>query len=69
MEIKFHDELPKWITSSDIAAYHPHTSTIHLRKDLGNKLISVLCHELCHWAIHKLNLPEKLHDRLDGKKI
>lgn len=67
MRIQFHRELPQWITNSDIAAYHPASRTIHLRRDLGWRLIPVLAHELTHWAIHMLGLPETLHKRLDRK--
>ena len=64
--IQTHATLPQWITSSDIAAYHPATRTIHLRRGLGWRTIPVLIHELTHWAIHALHLPETLHHRLDS---
>ena len=44
-KIVWHDELPGWIISSDIAAYHPLTKTIHIRNDQG---IVTLIHELIH---------------------
>ena len=66
MRIRFHPELPQWITSSDIAAYHPSTCTIHVRTGLGWRLVPVLAHEFTHWAIHVLGLPETFHRRLDS---
>jgi hypothetical protein len=66
MRVRFHRTLPQWITSSDIAAYHPASRTIHIRRGLGWRLVPVLAHELTHWAIHALHLPETLHHRLDS---
>ena len=65
MKIAFCGELPQWIISSDVAAYHPHSRTIYVRRGLGSSLPGVLAHELCHWAIHALGLPEHLHTKLD----
>lgn len=65
LHIQFHSELPQWIISSDIAAYHPFSRTIHIRRGLGWKIIPVMAHELTHWAIHLLHLPETLHRKLD----
>jgi hypothetical protein len=68
MKINFVSEIPQWIISSDIAAYHPHSRTIWIRNDLGWKTIPTLCHELCHWFIDKfLGNNPNLHDKLDGK--
>lgn len=66
--IKFVDEIPQWIISSDIAAYHPHTKTIWIRNNLGWKVIPILLHELTHWFIHVfLNNNEKCHNKIDKK--
>ena len=46
--IIYHDELPQWIISSELAAYHPYLNIIHIRRD-QNKW--VLMHEYCHWFI------------------
>jgi len=67
LKIKFYNELPQWITSSDIAAYHPSSRTIYIKKRLGSKLPKILIHELTHWLIDILRLPEILHNKLDGK--
>jgi hypothetical protein len=68
MKIKFVKEIPQWITSSDIAAYHPWTKTIWIRNNLGWKTIPILLHELSHWFIHKfLKNKEKLHNKIDEK--
>lgn len=70
MKIKFVNEIPQWIISSDIAAYHPATKTIWIRNNLGWKTIPALIHELTHWFIHKfLGNSEKLHNKLDGKNL
>lgn len=70
MKIKFVNEIPQWIISSDIAAYHPATKTIWIRNNLGWKTIPTLIHELTHWFIHKfLGNSEKLHNKLDGKNL
>ena len=66
MRIQFHRTLPQWITSSDVAAYHPQSRTIHVRRGLGMRFPRVLAHELSHWAIHALHLPETLHHWLDS---
>ena len=66
MRIQFHNNLPQWITSSDTAAYHPASRTIHVRRGLGCGLLRVLAHELGHWVIHALHLPETLHRLLDS---
>ena len=66
MHLIFHDTLPEWITSSDIAAYHPASRTIHVRSGLGWRLPRVLAHELTHWLIHVLRLPQNFHHRLDS---
>ena len=68
MKIKFVNEIPQWIISSDIAAYHPASNTIWIRNNLGWKTIPTLLHELTHWFIHKfLGNNEKLHNKLDRK--
>ena len=60
------DEIPQWIISSDIAAYHPHTKTIWIRNNLRWKTISILLHELTHWFIHVfLNNNELYHNKID----
>ena len=67
--IKFVDEIPQWIISSDIAAYHPCTKTTWIRNNLGSKTISILLHELTHWFIHVfLNNNELYHNKIDKKK-
>jgi len=69
IRIKFVDELPQWITSSDVAAYHPHKETIWIKKGLGFRVIHVFTHEFTHWIIHKfLGNRRKLHDLIDRKK-
>jgi len=67
--IKFVDEIPQWIISSDIAAYHPYTKTIWIRNNLGwKKTILILLHELTHWFIHVfLNNNELYHNKIDKK--
>lgn len=67
--IKFVDEIPQWIISSDIAAYHPYTKTIWIRNNLGwEKTILILLHELTHWFIDVfLNNSEKYHNKIDKK--
>lgn len=68
IKINFVDEIPQWIMSSNIAAYHPYTKTIWIRNDLKFRTIPVLIHELTHWFIHMfLKNNEKLHNKLDGK--
>jgi hypothetical protein len=68
LKINFVDEIPQWIISSDIAAYHPYTKTIWIRNDLKMKTISVLFHELTHWFIHMfLKNNKKYHSWLDKK--
>jgi len=71
MKIKFINELPQFIISSDIAAYHPHSKTIWIKNDLRLlRTISVLIHEISHWFIHKfLNNNEKYHNMLDRKNV
>jgi len=68
-KVKFVDEIPQWIISSDIAAYHPYTKTIWIRNKLGwGKTILILLHELTHWFIDVfLNNSEKYHNKIDKK--
>jgi len=68
-KVKFVDEIPQWIISSDIAAYHPYTKTIWIRNKLGwGKTILILLHELTHWFIHVfLNNNELYHNKIDKK--
>lgn len=62
MKIIFCDELPGWIISSDIGAYHPWSRTIYIRKRLGFwRTCATLLHELRHYAIHTLHLPYSWH--------
>ena len=66
MKLKFVNEIPQWIISSDVAAYHPASKTIWIRNNLGWKTIPTLLHELTHWFIHKfLGNNEKLHSEAD----
>ena len=67
MRIRFYKELPQYIISSDIAAYHPKSKTIFIRKGLGFRLVPVLLHEITHWIIHVWRLPENFHKWLDRK--
>jgi len=69
--VKFVDELPQWITSSDVGAYHPFSKTIWIRTKLGVKrTIIVFIHEMCHWIIDIIfNNDEKLHNKLDENKL
>lgn len=70
MKIKFVDEMPQWIIESDIAAYHPHSKTIYMRKNLKWKTIPILFHELQHWFIHIfLRNNKKLHNKIDKNDI
>ena len=68
-KVKFVDEIPQWIISSDIAAYHPYTKTIWIRNNLWwKKTILILLHELTHWFIHVfLNNNELYHNKIDKK--
>jgi hypothetical protein len=62
MRIIFCDEIPQHIIASDIAAYHPHSRTIYVRRRLGFwRTVWVLGHELKHCLIHTLHLPESWH--------
>ena len=62
MRIIFCKELPQWIISSDIGAYHPASRTIYCRQRLGVwRTSQVLLHEFRHYAIHVLRLPESWH--------
>ena len=63
LRIRVHNELPQWITSSDRAAYHPASRTIHFKRSCIN--VRVVLHELCHWFIHFFHLPERFHHELD----
>ena len=65
MRLEWHDDLPQWITSSDVAAYHPASRTIHVRRGLGRRLPGVLLHEMLHWLIDVAGLTEPWHRRLD----
>lgn len=67
--IVYKKELPQWITSSDIAAYHPYSKTIYLRKDRGLKILKDFIHELFHHFIYILNLNKELHKKLDRKNL
>ena len=68
-KIKFVNEIPQWIISSSIAAYHPKTKTIWIRNDLGWKTIPILLHELTHWFIDVfLNNNVKYHNKIDKKR-
>jgi len=65
LHIKFVDELPQWIISSDIAAYHPASKTIWIRNNLGLKTIPILYHEFMHFFIHIfLKNNDKYHNEL-----
>ena len=66
MKINFVNELPQWIISSDVAAYHPYSKTIWIKNDLGLRTITILFHELKHWFIHIfLNNNKKFHNNID----
>lgn len=68
LKINFVDEIPQWIISSDIAAYHPSERTIWIRNDLGLRTIPTLFHELKHYFIDiflKNNV--KYHNYIDKK--
>lgn len=68
-KIRFLNELPQWIISSDIAAYHPYSKTIYIRNNLGWKTIPTLLHEISHWFIDVfLNNNEKYHNKIDKKR-
>ncbi len=67
-KIKFVNELPQWIISSNIAAYHPFSRTIWIRNNLGWKTIPILIHEVTHWFIHRfLNNKKELHQKIDKR--
>ena len=66
--IKFVKEIPQWIISSYVAAYHPYSKTIWIRSNLGLKTIPTLIHELTHWFIHVfLKNNNKFHNKIDKK--
>ena len=67
LRIRIHAELPQWITSSDRAAYHPATRTIHIKRSCLS--VRVVLHELCHWFIHCAGLPERFHRALDHHSL
>lgn len=68
MHIKFVKEIPQWIISSDIAAYHPFSKKIWIRNNLGIKTIPVLLHEFMHYFIHIfLNNNINYHNFIDKK--
>lgn len=63
-KIKVRKELPQWIISSDVAAYHPASNTIYIRRGAGMR---TLFHELGHWLACLYEI-QALHDWLDGGK-
>jgi len=68
MRVIFVNELPQWIISSDVAAYHPGSKTIWMCNYLGWRVIPIFLHEICHWFIHiYLRNSNRLHNKLDGK--
>ena len=68
LKIKFVEELPQWIISSETAAYHPASKTIWIRKHLGFKLMPIMFHEFQHYFIDIfLNNNEKYHNFIDKK--
>ncbi len=56
-------ELPQWIISSDIAAYHPASNVIYLRR--GRRMIVNLVHEILHHLIEVATRSVKLHRLYD----
>ena len=62
LQIKIVKELPQWIISSDLAAYHPYSDTIYLRKDKKYLLL----HELGHYIIEKLTKNRNIHNKYDN---
>lgn len=69
--IHFVDKLPQSLTDRletregrvTIGTYEYRTNTIHVVKGYRDKL--VLLHELAHWQIHKLMLPDDVHKWFD----
>ena len=47
------DELPQWIMSSEIGAYHPRSETIFIKKQSFKEMLITFGHEIMHWFIHK----------------
>ena len=66
MKIVFVREIPQWIIESDIAAYHPYSNTIYVRKDKWWKVF----HELLHWAGHKIGGRNHwIHKFIDNRRV
>lgn len=67
-KIVFCKELPGWIRSSNIAAYHPATNIIYVTKtQTFFKIIKSLFHELIHFIGHQLDGPSHwVHKIIDG---
>ena len=61
MKIIYHKILPQWIISSDKAAYHPFTKTIHTTN------FRYIPHELIHWVVDCLGI-SKLHIFIDKRR-
>ena len=61
------DGLHQWIISSDIAAYHPSSQTIWLKRQGSWRMLFNLSHERGHHVIHILggNVSiQKLHEKI-----
>jgi len=65
--VRWCDELPQWIISSNRACYHPFSNTIYIRKGLGLK---TLLHEYIHWLGYYIGGRKCfLHRLVDGGKL
>ena len=63
--IQIVDELPQWIISSDIAAYHPWSRTIWLKRRSFCRMTISLIHELVHHLIEVLGGGPHIHRSYD----
>lgn len=65
-KIRFVDEIPQWIMSSDTAAYSPKMNQIWVRRDRWWMII----HELIHWVAHLTGGTEcRIHKWVDHGRI
>lgn len=72
--INFVDELPSDITEQLVAkvgykvigTYTRNNNEIHIVKSSHRNSALVLVHELVHWQIYKLFLPDKVHKWFDN---
>jgi len=67
LQLRIVKEIPQWVMSSDIAAYHPYSDTIYIRKTGTISMLHSLFHECCHVVAHKLGCQfgHKVHDLIE----